>query len=592
MQDGKFKPAPEPLAEAQFALRPIESVEHAELGMRVSSRSLEITTAVGGCYEFSVDYGAGERRPPLRYYCRLGERGAVFEPVDSGLQSGDAFAELAKGYARLYLSDSYPEGQKSVRGKAVFVLDANASWLISHASQKNATLPYRVRLVITPDGSDKELWRGEVPFQSVEPAALDIPLQGLSMGIYQVHLLVADQDGKSEAVAPPEDDAGKIRFPVRCPLVLAEARSRVIRATVADAPKLLTKAVKLGSPNRQRFPKDDPRDAFARTVWDLHLFEGRIYVGCGDWDANRGPIDIYSFAPTADPAQVTFEKEFTVADESVDLFRDYGGTLYVPGIDAKEDWTWGNLYTKSGGKWEKHRTVPNGIHVLDAAVHQGKLYVGAGTGHGAGLLVSSDGARSFTEVPGDPALTGWGGAGRFWSVLPVGEELLVLGQNVKTCGFQVIDGRLRPLYVPLAPGCRESICTPKRVQTFGTRVVYTVLKRDWEAPEEETVAPFFVIDQLAHGAAQVDLFSDKCVSDIVVREAKCHVLASRRTAGGYEGVIYSSADLVNWTREAVFDASAPPTSLELLAAKYFVGLGVTSAKSGETESGSIWVLGQ
>jgi hypothetical protein len=589
-QDGQVKPAPEPLAEAQFVLGPVATVEHAELGMRVYSRALEITSAVAGCYEFGVAYGANERRTPLCYYVGQSERGPVFESVAAGLQQSNTVSELAKCWARIELRDCYPEGQESIRGQASLRLTPAACWLLSQESRNNISLPYRVRLVLTSDDGNRAFWQGEAPFQPRVPVSWDIPLQGISMGIYQVHLLILGPDGKVEAVAPVEDEAGKRRFPVRCPLVLAETRSRVIRAVVADAPKILSTALKLGSPNRRRFPKDDPSDAFARTVWDLHVFEGRIYVGCGDWDANRGPIDIYSFAPAAEPAQVAFEKEFTVQDESVDLFRDYGRTLYVPGIDAKENWTWGNLYTKSGGKWEKHRTVPNGVHVLDAAEYQGKLYVGTGLERGAGLFVSSDGARSFTEVPGDPALTGRNGTGRFWSLLPVGEDLLVLGQNVKTGGFRLIDGKVRPLYVPLAPGCPKWYCTPKRVQTFGARVVYTLRMRSVEPPEEAETAPFLVIDQLEQGAAQVDLFRDKRVCDIVARAPKCHVLTSRRTEDGYEGVIYTSEDLVKWTREAVFKVPAPPASLETLGGKYFVGLGASSETSGEIESGSIWVI--
>jgi hypothetical protein len=399
-------------------------------------------------------------------------------------------------------------------------------------------------------------------------------------------LSITNQDGRIVAIAPTE--LGSV--PVRCPLVLAKPQSRLIRTTLVDAPTLRTRALRLGSPNRQRFPKDDPPDAFARTVWDLHAFEGHIYIGCGDWNANRGPIDIFSFAPTADPAQVTFQKEYTVNDESVDLFRDYAGTLYVPGIDAKENWIWGNLYRKSGGTWKKHRSIPNGIHVIDAAEYHGKIYVGTGTGHGAALFVSTDGAHTFTEVPSDPCEAGWC-VGRFWALLPIDTDLLVLGQNIKRGGFHLVDGKVRPLYVPLAPGCAGEVCIPKRLQRFGHRGVYTL---SMLGPKRDglQMSPFLVIENLEQGASQVELFCDKFVRDIAVHAATCYVLTSGPTANGFEGTIYSSTDLVTWTRLARFVVPAPPISLEVLDGRFFVGLGTTDAKSGETESGSIWVLGE
>jgi hypothetical protein len=585
-EDGQVMPAPEPLAEPRFVLGPLESVEVAGLGMRVHSRTLEITTAVGGCYEFIMDSSVGGRQPPARYYFNgRANAGPAFEPVTAELRSGDTIAELAKCRALLSLSDYYPEDRNSVRVEARFVPSLPAAcWLLSQEYRKSAALPYRLRFILTPEGGGRELWRVESPVQPYAPLALDMPLSGLPLGIYQLRLAIADTEGGSAAMAPAE--LGSV--PVRCPLVLAETRSRLIRTTLADAPILLTRALRLGSPNRQRFPKDDPPDAFARTVWDLHAFGGRIYIGCGDWNANRGPVDIYSFASAADPAQVRFEKEFTVNDESVDVFRDYGGTLYVPGIDAKENWSWGNLYRKSGGKWEKHRSIPNGIHVFDAAEYNGRLYVGAGTGHGAALFVSSDGARTFTEVPSDPAEAGWC-VGRFWALLPVGGELLVLGQDIKRGGFRLVDGKVRPLYVPLAPGCAGEECTPKRLQRFGHCGLYTLRMRGPKR-EELPLAPLLVIEKFEHGAAQVELFRDKFVRDIVVHGATCHVLTSRATVNGFEGAVYSSADLVTWTRVALFDVPAPPTSMEVLDGKFFVGLGTAGANSGETESGSVWLL--
>lgn len=161
--------------------------------------------------------------------------------------------------------------------------------------------------------------------------------------------------------------------------------------SAANTPDLTGRIEYLGIPLRERYP--DGEFAYARNVWTMQTHEGRIYLGAGAYDnsppaANAGPVPIFAF----DPETGTFEQEFTVPDEQVGVYRVFSdGQLYAPGIDPREGWDLGNFYRKKkDGEWEKVRTFPKGIHNLDMAEFQGKIFCGC-----YGIGISEDWGKTM-----------------------------------------------------------------------------------------------------------------------------------------------------------------------------------------------------
>jgi hypothetical protein len=113
----------------------------------------------------------------------------------------------------------------------------------------------------------------------------------------------------------------------------------------------------------------------ALRINDLQVFNGKIYIGYGDAVVNTGPTDIIAF----DLNNGDFITEFTVDEEGIYTYKVIDGTLMIPGIDATEDWHFGNLYLLQDGQWTKHRTIPHGIHVNDLAYFNERLYASTGT---------------------------------------------------------------------------------------------------------------------------------------------------------------------------------------------------------------------
>ncbi len=133
---------------------------------------------------------------------------------------------------------------------------------------------------------------------------------------------------------------------------------------------------------------------FARNLWDMTFYDGRLFVGCGDSRSNAGPIDIWSYDP-----QDGWTSEFQVDEEQIDRFLMLDGVLTIPGDDALESWTFGNYYQRIDGAWTKIRNIPSALHVYDIVQWDGQWIAGLGVNvGGAAVAVSSNQGQSWQQM--------------------------------------------------------------------------------------------------------------------------------------------------------------------------------------------------
>ncbi len=159
-------------------------------------------------------------------------------------------------------------------------------------------------------------------------------------------------------------------------------------------------------------------EVFARNVWDMQVYNDELYFGIGN-SANDGPAENAGPIPIVKYDKENFIYEFYVDDEQVDIFKVYNNTLYVPGHDATQSWDYGNFYTKnSQSTWQKYRTIPDALHVLDIIEFNNKLYAAVGAYEGALISTSSDNGASWTNQE-------FGGS-RVYSFLPVADKLYAI----------------------------------------------------------------------------------------------------------------------------------------------------------------------
>jgi len=117
------------------------------------------------------------------------------------------------------------------------------------------------------------------------------------------------------------------------------------------------------------------KDQAAWSIRDLILYDGKLYLGHGDAVVNTGPTDVIYY----DLERKDFISEYTVDDEAIYYYQLVNNILMIPGVDATEDWSLGNIYILTDTGWVKHRTIPNGIHVNDLVWFNEKLFSSTGS---------------------------------------------------------------------------------------------------------------------------------------------------------------------------------------------------------------------
>ncbi|MBO4284322.1 MAG: hypothetical protein J5958_06855 [Clostridia bacterium] len=133
----------------------------------------------------------------------------------------------------------------------------------------------------------------------------------------------------------------------------------------------------------------------ARSPWDLTVWDGYLYVGSGDFDANAGPVTIWR-KPLK---QGEWEGSEPIPEEEIDRFCIVDGKLTVPGIDPQESWEFGNYYVLQDGEWVKNRVLPDGVHTFDIVSYHGMIFAGLGVEEGKyPVVVSEDGGETFRHM--------------------------------------------------------------------------------------------------------------------------------------------------------------------------------------------------
>ncbi|GEM_PF-1392122 len=142
----------------------------------------------------------------------------------------------------------------------------------------------------------------------------------------------------------------------------------------------------LGSPQLTRYASN----AWARNVWDLQEYRGKIYVGAGSYAQNTGPIDLYYIAQNG-----SFVKEYVVPDEQVLNFKIINNDLYFAGTDPR---TGSNgFYRYENNTWTPH-AMPSLIHTFDIAGLNGALYTAHGVSDSSFFRRSLDNGLTWTPA--------------------------------------------------------------------------------------------------------------------------------------------------------------------------------------------------
>ena len=345
--------------------------------------------------------------------------------------------------------------------------------------------------------------------------------------------------------------------------------------------------VKIGNPTLARYPTSgDPANARPRSTWDMHYFNSRIYIGSGDYWANSGPTDVWTYNRTG------FVKEYTVDDEMIFDFFEFENKLFIPGNDATEDWSFENLYINDPNRvpnpgWIKLRTLPGGLHSFCVAMFKGKLYANMSTDGSTPnrILVSTDMGQSWTTFISE-----------YGSFVVVTDFMFIDARGAYDGNYYKYDGttvqKVTPnLYLDWTGGKSMD-----RSIQFRDGVLYAPLCR---YVIENTPLFFLPASEIKNGgtATKIAKFATDSVRDIVVRDTTCYVMTAEEITEdvAYKSRIYSSTDLTHWSLATEFTVPGIPLSFEIMNNKFYVGLGSRYEPSlgwvcVGPESGSIWEI--
>jgi hypothetical protein len=295
--------------------------------------------------------------------------------------------------------------------------------------------------------------------------------------------------------------------------------------------------------------------AFSRNIWDLQVFDGRLFIGTGDAWRNTGPIPVISYNGQG------FETEFTVDEEQIYSFVITNEQLLIPGTDPREDWSLGNFYRLEPRClapkpcWSKTRSIPYGVHTYDLLQEGGRLYATIGGWDDPpepGLLESTDGGLTWRSVTA-PELTGliFTKLFRFGGHLYAGEKLL--------------------------PGLDTTTRRLKRLTMHKNRLYYTAMKGGDHANFATAAFTGSSFDDIA----QIPLGENEHPTDFLANDSSISLLTTEANANGYTNRVYASNDGSSFALQFSFETRSFARSLEFFGGAWYFGLGCLETESCE-----------
>jgi hypothetical protein len=348
----------------------------------------------------------------------------------------------------------------------------------------------------------------------------------------------------------------------------------------------------LGNPLAQRYP-DGTKFHFARAISALQIFDGKLYLGHGDWGENSGPTDIWCY----DLHKKEFVKQGQIEDEAAEHFRIINGKLYVPGMDPQEDWRFGNFYRLEGGKWVKHRTLPNAVHNFDmVGVGRSLFALTTDDKIRAGLLESTDDGKSWKthEIPAEikihpdtylqQRLLVIDGNVYVSGTAPSGEVkvLRFSGKGLDPCTGEMLPGAEKP--VPRGKGEGWERLALEKPAAFKGKAVYlgglhqSIKEADKPWRRDRSLALFVATLAGPTEFRATRSLADDNLTDFVVDDERCYALGycwkvKDDPKQGAVTTVYASADLKTWSKLFSFQHETFASALAVVDGDFYLGLG-------------------
>ncbi len=285
--------------------------------------------------------------------------------------------------------------------------------------------------------------------------------------------------------------------------------------------------------------------ATGKALVTLCPWQGKLYIGYGDYQHNTGPIDVTAW----DPARGTFTRVHTSDTEAIYSYRAVGSSLYAPATDRRA-----NADYAVGEPWRDEKPVGS-AHAYDIATLDGTDLWLVGAAEGGDYLAtawrSTDGGAHWS-VAHQP---GWNG--RYYFAAVYHEKLYLESWAERPIGpSEVFDGTSWQPGPELLPegghGTRPIVVHDRLV--YATKQTFDSPYPGLAATPNKLIGFDGVVAAAIFDREVLDFFGDD------------HQLLALDTGG----VVWRTTDLARWTR--LVDASAiHPRSLAALDGTLYIG---------------------
>jgi hypothetical protein len=287
-----------------------------------------------------------------------------------------------------------------------------------------------------------------------------------------------------------------------------------------------------------------------RMLVTLVPWQGRLYAGYGDWNANTGPIAVTAWDPTG----LGFRDYLVSCTEAIYTYRVLGDRLWAPAIDpAGAPRCDPPADFAVGEPWTDRLTLRGPLHVFDAATTGSDVWLVGADSLGATAWRSVDGGAHWTVAERVPQT----GVARFYFAGMFAGKLYV--EAVDSSGVRtprVFD----PVTDTWAPG-------PDLLQAAGEWGWHPVvfaghMVYQTHPPTRDAGARLLAFD----GASVTQPLSAQ-IYDFIASGPELFAL-------GTDGVVWRTIDLVTW--QAI--AQGPPggRSIGAVGGRLYVGTGAAA----------------
>ena len=292
----------------------------------------------------------------------------------------------------------------------------------------------------------------------------------------------------------------------------------------------------------------------------LEAFNGKIYAGFGDYNANTGRIGIRPFNPATNTFGSLLLNDPT---EAVYQFRLIGGKLYAPDIDPIAGESSGGyaVGTVNGAteSWQ-HKAPVTAVHMYDMAGYGGSLWMCGAQGNNAVVWRSADGGTTWSVSLSAPPSGGYTYV-RIYGMGVYGDKLYAQ-VDAETTKSRVFDGATWSDGPDLTP----SGGFISDAKAFAGRLVY----RSYEAGLG--AASMYAFDG---ASASSPLSNMERMFDCKVDADVLYALVGEYVSGGSAGLMLDHID-VKWTRDltgwqTIATAPIAARSMALLGDQLFLG---------------------